>query len=265
MILVSEKVYKILESKIDGLKKEERVEKDADQRKTYDEVFDQLTLMNVYKLIINKVLDTLDFPVSTGKEANVFKGTTPEGRPVAVKIYRVATATYKHFRKYIDGDPRFRNVRGDHRTQVYTWARKEYKNLLRMRDSEVRVPEPVDYHNNILVMEFIGNEGGAAPMLREIEIENPEDCMEFLIDAIDKLYNSCRIVHGDLSEYNILIPDDDIVIIDVGQSVLLDHPMAEELLDRDIKNLVRYFKKYGISGDYTQIMDRIKSKKSPEE
>ncbi|UCH88945.1 MAG: serine protein kinase RIO [Thermoplasmata archaeon] len=255
--MVSEKVYKLLESRIDGLKKEERVERDADQRKTYDEVFDQATLMNIYKLIIDKHLDTLDFPISTGKEANVFKGTTPEGESVAVKIYRIATATYKHFKKYIEGDPRFRNVKGDHRSQVYTWAQKEFKNLKRMCAAEVRVPEPVTYIKNILVMEYIGTEEGAAPMLKDIELENPQECFDILVNAIEILYNKGRLVHGDFSEYNILVPDDDIVLIDVGQSVLLEHPMAQEMIERDIKNLVRYFEKYKLKTDIAEIRAKI--------
>jgi RIO kinase 1 len=262
MVLVSEKVYQLLLTKIDGLKKEERVEKDADQRKTYDEVFDQITLMNIYKLITDKHLDTLDFPISTGKEANVFHGTTHEGKGVAVKIYRVATATYKNLRRYIEGDPRFRSSKGDHRSLVYTWARKEYKNLKRMRNGEVSVPVPVTYRNNILVMEFIGTGKVAAPMLKDVGIENPEECFEILIDAIKTLYQKCRMVHGDLSEYNVLIPDDDITIIDVGQSVLVEHPMAHELLVRDVSNIVRYFKKYGVKGNSSKILKELQSEET---
>jgi RIO kinase 1 len=247
--LAEDKVYKLLEEKVDGFRKEERIEKDANQRKTYDEVFDQLTLMNIYKLIINKQLDTLDFPVSTGKEANVFAGTTPEGKMVAVKIYRVATATYKDFRKYIEGDPRFKNVKGDHRSLVNTWARKEFKNLNRIYDAGIRVPEPITYLNNILIMEFIGSEGRAAPMLKDIILENPQECLDILTETVESLYKKCQIVHGDISEYNVLVPDDDIVIIDVSQSVLLSHPMAPELLERDIKNLERYFRKYRLGLD----------------
>lgn len=257
-ILVEDKVYKILETRIDGLKKEERVERDADQRKTYDEVFDQITLMNIYKLIIGKNLDTLDHPISTGKEANVFHGTTPEGGAVAVKIYRVATATYRDFRKYIEGDPRFRGIKTDHRSLVYTWSRKEFKNLQRMTDHGVRVPRPYTYNHNILIMEFIGDEKGAAPMLKDITLENPEECLDMIIDSMTTLYGKCRLVHGDMSEYNILIPDNDVVIIDVGQSVVLDHPMAEELLVRDVNNLKRYFRKYGLKLDTDEVLGRIK-------
>jgi RIO kinase 1 len=255
--LAEDKVYKLLEDKVDGFRKQERIEKDANQRKTYDEVFDQLTLMNIYKLIIDKHIDTLDYPISTGKEANVFAGTTPEGDRVAIKIYRVATATYKDFRKYIEGDPRFRNIKGGHRSLVYTWARKEFRNLHRIHNADIRVPKPITYLNNILVMEFIGAEGIGAPMLKDIQLENPQECLDILTEAVESLYKKCQIVHGDISEYNILVPDDDIVIIDVGQSVLLSHPMAPELLLRDINNLDRYFRKYKLRLDCGEIYDNL--------
>ena len=258
MIYLSEdQVYRLLEEKVDGFRKEERIKKDANQRKTYDEVFDQLTLMNIYKLIITRHLDTLDYPISTGKEANVFAGTTPEGKTVAVKIYRVATATYKDFRKYIEGDPRFKNIKSGHRSLVYTWARKEFKNLNRIQNAGIRVPEPITYLNNILVMEFIGIKGTAAPMLKDIILENPQECLDILTDAVKSLYKKCQIVHGDMSEYNILVPDDDIVIIDVGQSVLLTHPMAPEMLERDLRNLERYFRKYKLGLDCAEVYNTL--------
>jgi RIO kinase 1 len=113
------------------------------------------------------------------------------------------------------------------------------------------------YLNNILVMEYIGTGEGAAPMLRNVEVENPEECFDILVDSMIRLYQEGRLVHGDLSEYNVLIPDDDLVIIDVGQSVVLDHPMSHELLERDIKNMIKYFSRYGVAADSTEIIENI--------
>jgi len=61
-----------------------------------------------------------------------------------------------------------------------------------------------------------------------------------------RLYQEARLVHGDLSEYNILLYDGEPIIIDMGQAVMLEHPMSREFLSRDIKNIVRYFKKLGV-------------------
>ena len=92
----------IFEIDLDIPRKRERRERDADDRKTYDEVFDKATLMVIYKLITEKVITSVDYPISTGKEANIFKGTTPKGDAVALKIYRLATATFKNIIRYIE-------------------------------------------------------------------------------------------------------------------------------------------------------------------
>src|SRR4030042_1552098 len=76
-------------------------------RKTQDEVFDKYTLSTIEKLISDKIIDMLDFPISTGKEGNVFRAITPKKKFVAIKIYRTSTSTFKHISDYIIGDPRF--------------------------------------------------------------------------------------------------------------------------------------------------------------
>ena len=96
-------------------------------RKTQDEVFDKSTLHSLEKLISDKVIDILDFPISTGKEGNIFRGITPDKKLVAVKIYRISTSTFKHISKYILGDPRFISVHKTRRDIMYAWTKKELK------------------------------------------------------------------------------------------------------------------------------------------
>jgi RIO kinase 1 len=251
-------INQIIEQTLDIPKKVERREKDADNRKTYDEVFDQKTLLVIYKLISNKIISTVDYPISTGKEANIFKGTTPDGKAVALKIYRMATATFKNIIRYIDGDPRFKNIRHDHHSLVYTWAKKEFRNLQRMDEVKIRVPKPVVIRKNVLIMEFIGKDGLPAPELRLINISRPATKFKWLIEQIRTLYKEGGLVHGDLSEYNILVIDDELVIIDVGQSVLYDHPIAKTLMVNDVNNITKYFiKTYKIKADPDKLIEEI--------
>jgi RIO kinase 1 len=258
--LAKNDVYKILEEKIDVIKKIERREHDADERKTYDEVFDHSTLLSIYKLISDKIINTIEFPISTGKEANLFKGTTIDKNDIAIKIYRVATSTIRNYTKYIIGDPRFKRVKKDHRQVVYAWARKEFKNLTRMHDAGVAVPKPIAVRDNILLMEYIGDEHFSAPILKETEIKAPRKKFNFLIDNISKMYAKANIVHGDLSEYNILVKNNDLIIIDVAQAVLLAHPMSNEMLMRDVNNISRYFRDYyEIESDPYQIIEKVKT------
>jgi RIO kinase 1 len=259
--LTQEDVYTILEQKIDVIKKIARREHDANDRKTYDEVFDHSTLLAIYKLISDKILNTIEFPISSGKEANIFKGTTVDKKEIAIKIYRVSTSTIRNYMKYITGDPRFKNIRKDHRQIVYAWARKEFKNLQRMHQAGVRVPKPIAYNSNVMLMEYIGDENLAAPILKDTLIKAPAKKLQFIIDNISKMYAVANLVHGDLSEYNILVKNNKLVIIDVAQAVLLVHPMAEELLIRDIRNITRYFEDYySLKSEPAKILEEIKNK-----
>jgi RIO kinase 1 len=232
--------------------------KDSNDRKTFGEVFDRENLMRVYKLFSDGVIDRLEYPVSTGKEGNVFCARSGDGELLAVKIFRTSTATYKDMAKYVEGDPRFKGLMTNRRKLINAWALKEYRNLERMHEHKVRVPKPVTYNKNMVVMEFIGSEEGPAPMMRNVALEDPEEVSRTLMDYVKVLYTKALLVHGDLSEYNVLMKGDEPVVIDVGQSVLLKHPLAEEMLDRDVANVARYFRKYGLSIDVAEELREIR-------
>lgn len=251
--MIDEKKLRRLESKIDSWRI--RV-KDDDDRKTIDEVFDRETLLSVYKLFKDGIFDTVDFPISTGKEGNVFKCSGPDGN-VALKIYRVSTATFKHISKYIVGDPRFGGVQKNRKKVIHMWARKEFRNLERMTSGGVRVPKPLACHNNMIAMQYIGTEEMPAPLLKDVSVEFPKKLFEDIVENLRRIYN-VDLVHGDLSEYNILMSGGEPVIIDVGQGVPLSHSMAEEWLKRDIMNVVRYFKKLGVGAEFEDINRRVR-------
>lgn len=238
----------VVEGRLSGVLQREAFRKKGEaDRKTMDEVFDRQTLLTLYKLISNGHFETLDYPVSTGKEANVFHATTRAGESLAVKIFRTNTATFRSFMTYISGDPRFEDVRPNRRDVVYAWAQKEYKNLLRLAEAQVRVPMPYEQNQNVLVMEFIGSDRAPAPRLKDLPPEDPEAAWETMLEQCRRTYVEAGLVHGDLSEYNILNWKGELVTIDVAQGVLLRHPMRRELLLRDATNLSRFFRKLGVA------------------
>ena len=236
---------------------EKRIKSDADRR-VGSEVFDKITLETLYKLAKQGYLNILNGAISTGKEANVFKGIDDNGNYVAVKIYRVTTSDFKKMQDYIQGDPRFKVKTSNKRQVINTWVNKEFRNLKRAYEYGIRVPKPIIAKNNILIMEFIGDEeGNPAQLMRNVNISNPEKILEILINYVKILYNDAKLVHGDLSGFNILIKDNEPVIIDISQGVVVDHPIAQQLLNRDIGNIVKDFRKLGIQISEDEIKSKI--------
>lgn len=251
--MIDERRLRQLEAKIDSFRTRE---KDSDARKTYDQVFDRAALLNLAKLISDGAISTLDYPVSTGKEANVFHATDASGGAKAVKIYRIATATFRNIARYIEGDPRFKGVKQGTKPTILVWARKEHKNLLRMAAAGVHVPHPAALLANILVMDYIGDETRPAPLLREVRLDDPAAVYEDVVANMKAIRNA-ELVHADLSEYNLLFWDDRVVVIDVGQAVPLDHSRAEEWFQRDLANVARFFRRLGVETSADALRRRV--------
>ncbi|MCE7741613.1 MAG: serine protein kinase RIO [Candidatus Heimdallarchaeota archaeon] len=221
---------------------QERIrEKDRDTLKVIESVFDFQTSMLIVKLMNKGIIKDIGFCISTGKEANVYHGVGYKGEELAIKIYRTTTAEFKRNWMYVEGDPRFKGYKKGTYSFIYTWARKEYKNLKRMNSAKIRVPVPIIVEKNVLVMEFIGKKERAAPLIREVNLRKPHKIYAQVIDFFFKLHEDATMVHADLSEYNILFYQKKPIFIDVSQAVLLGHPYAPVFLYRDIANINRYF------------------------
>jgi RIO kinase 1 len=240
-LLIDDKWLKKIDIQIKDL-----IDRIGIDRKTLDEVFDKSTLLLLGKLISNEVIEYLDFPISTGKEANIFRGVTPEKKFVAIKIFRTSTSTFKHITKYITGDPRFDCTNKTRRGIIFEWAKKEYKNLERANKVGVRVPKPIMKINNIVIMEYIGDEKNPAPQMKNVKLKNPKKFFNEIINYLITMYKKADLVHADLSPYNILVFKNKPIVIDFGQAVLLEHPSANDFLKRDIHNIVNYFNKLGL-------------------
>ncbi|MCD7781347.1 MAG: serine protein kinase RIO [Methanosphaera sp.] len=237
--------------------------KSSEDRQVSSEVFDDKTLKVLYKLAKEGYIKSLNGVISTGKEANVFLGVDDDENYVAVKIYRVATLDFKKIKEYIAGDPRFKTHGNSTRKIVNTWTRKEFKNLNRLHNLGLRVPEPYTCLENVLVMEYLDNsddDPSAAPPLTKVNLDNPEVVFEEIINFMDKCYNDAGLVHGDLSRYNILYSHNHPYVIDLSQATMTDHPAARSLLERDIKNIVYDASRFKLKLDYDDILNRIITK-----
>jgi len=222
-------------------------EKRSEEYEVLEEVFDKSTLMTIYEFMNDGIIKEIYGVVNSGKESRIYWGKGPNDEEIAIKIFLTVSAEFRKGRlPYILGDPRFKNVRRDIRHLVFLWAQKEFKNLNLAYDAKVRVPRPIAVKNNVLIMEFVGKNGVSAPLLKEVELKNPERIYRNILLHIKRLYRGAGLIHGDLSEYNIMVWKGRPVFFDFSQAIPIEHPMADQLLLRDLENINRYFLKLGI-------------------
>lgn len=241
---MSDKPEENLRRREERYDRERRVRiKISEDLETMEEVFDGRTLMTVMHLLNTGYLKELQGALKSGKESRIYHGVDPKGHDVAVKIYLTSSAIFRQGRlKYIRGDPRFRDVPHDTRSLIDQWAMKEFKNLELATEAKIAVPSPIHVEKNVLLMEFIGKNGVPAPHLRDVPLQAAESWYNKIVEMLKDLYDRAKLVHGDVSEYNILVPDGYPVLIDFAQAVTTEHPEAIEFLRRDIENLNNYFK-----------------------
>lgn len=225
--------------------RQEERRKEGQHRKLLDEFFDHSTLLAVSRLVTRGMFDAVDYPIATGKEGGVFRASKgAEFR--AVKIYRISNSVFRHLPPYalesLRREASVRNFGG----LIFAWTRREHTILGRLTDAQVRVPRPDGHYRNILVMEFIGStEGLAASRLVDVPIEDPASLYEDLVTQVRRMVEGAKLVHGDLSPYNVLVQDGRVVLIDVAQAIAAHHPEAFRLMERDIRNFTKFLARLG--------------------
>jgi RIO kinase 1 len=230
-------------------------------RKTFAKVFDKQTIEAVHLLASKGHFDCLEFVISTGKEAHVFRARDVSGNYRAVKIYKIETTDFKRMSGYLDGDIRFRGVKKNRRGTIFAWTKKEFKNLQLLGRAGVRVPMPLAHRDNVLVMEFIGEKGEASPTLKEKPLKSIEKVRSVLLDFVARALYRAELVHSDLSEYNILNKNGELVLIDCAQAVPTTHPQAKSFFERDIRNISSYLNKNGLKATENSLIEEIRAKK----
>lgn len=223
--------------------------------KTMNAVFDLFTEKNLFKLISEGYIEGLHSPLSIGKESNVFTAKKDNETRIA-KIYRLQTCDFNRMYDYIKADPRYAGLTNRRREVIFAWAHREYRNLLKAREAEVRVPTPYTVMQNILIMEFIGDDEGAAQKLKNAPPKEPEKFFKDVVEQIRRLYKA-GLVHADLSGFNILNWQEKPVLIDMSQSTPLDNPNSTEFLKRDIRNICILFRKFGVKADEAAVLKKV--------
>ncbi|CAM6032127.1 unnamed protein product, partial [Sphagnum compactum] len=210
---------------------------------------DEPTRLILYKMINNQVLESVDGVVSTGKEAVILHAETDQTdsekslpKEVAIKIFSTTLNEFKQRDRYIKDDYRFKGrfSKQNSHTIINMWAEKEMHNLQRIKKAGIPCPDVVLLKKHVLVMRFIGDNSRAAPKLKEVKLNDADWSIAYeeVVQYMHRLYKDARLVHADLSEYNILYYQNTCWLIDVAQSVEPTHPGALEFLMRDCDNIV---------------------------
>ncbi len=190
-------------------------------------------------LVKANVLEAFGKPLGIGKEADVYDALTPAGQQVAVKFHRLGRTSFKQTKRKRGYVTKYTYTPDwHHQSRIAT--KKEYKALEILYPKGVAVPKPIKQNRHVLVMSMI--EG--AELYHYQELPNPQAVLNEILVNIRKAYRDAHIIHVDLSPYNIIFqPNQHILIIDWPQYVTIKHPNAQHLLERDLKNVLRYFQR----------------------
>lgn len=205
-------------------------------------------------LVKTGILDSLGKPLGVGKESDVYDALTQSGKRVAVKFHRLGRTSFRQTKRLRGYAAKKRHVSWLYQSRLA--AEREIEALRLVYPCGVSVPEPIAQNRHVVVMGII--EGDC--LFRINNLPDPEATLNTIIENIKIAHTKAGVIHGDLSEYNVVItPDWHVLIIDWPQYVRIDHPNAEMLLKRDISNILRFFRrKYGIIKSASDILKYIK-------
>ncbi len=247
---IEELLYPTKKERVEDRRKEQR------QRKLLDEFFDHATLVTISRLVSQGQFESIDYPISTGKEGGVFRASLPGGFR-AVKVYRIGNSIFRRLPAPVL-EELVREASAHQRARlIYAWARREHTILRRLASAGVRCPQPYGYLRNVLVMEFVGTDGVPSAPLQEMVVHDPTALRDELVHQIRRMIVDAGLVHGDLSPYNILLHEEHPVFIDVGQAIPASHPAAAALLERDVTTLAKFLTRWDVATTGPELLQAI--------
>ncbi len=224
-------------------------------------------------LIAEGLVSEVLYVVKSGKEATVYcclGGPAAGAELLAAKVYKpLESRVFRNDAAYREGRTRAwgrrdrlafdKKSRHGREMQFGAWIQAEYRTLAMLHAVGADVPRPLSCSGGALLLEYLGDRDGAAPMLTQVTL-----AQERALEAFKKIIRNVALwlrhdlVHGDLSPYNILYWADDVMVIDFPQAVdpRFNHD-ARELLRRDLENVCRYFARSGVAADPDRIADEL--------
>jgi len=226
----------------------------------YFEGYDALALNAFVK---RKTITAIGDEIGVGKESVIFEAIRQpelglgEPVPVIIKFHREGRTSFKQIK-------RVREHLGEreHFSWIYAArlaAQREYEIMTNLYP-KVSIPKPFDQNRHAIVMEL-----AKGSLLSKTKLLDPEWYLEQILKQVTITY-SMGVIHADLSEYNIFASEDGVQLIDWPQYIRLEHPHADEILERDVSNILTHFyRKYGIKREINETLDEIRKEAGLEE
>lgn len=205
-------------------------------------------------LVKADVLQAFGKSLGIGKEADVYGALTPQNQQVAVKFHRLGRTSFRQTRRKRGYIAKRMHISWLYQSRLA--AEKEYEALELLYAHRVAVPKPISQNRHVVVMGMIDG----AEIFEFDEIPNAEKVLKEILLNLRRAYLKAGIIHADLSEYNIILQSNGhVLIIDWPQYVKRDHPNAEFLLERDLKNILGFFRrKFGVKLELKNALSYVK-------
>ncbi len=249
--------FSTLEYKLRLLKKKNLVVMTNAPYEGYQIYFDAYDTLAVNTFVKRGTISAIGDEIGVGKESVVVEAIKePElvlGEPqgVIIKFHREGRTSFKSVKRV-----RSHLEDKEHFSWIYAarLAAKREADIMNKLYPDVSVPRLIDNNRHALVMEIAEGD-----LLYRTKLEDPGWFFDRIMEQLKKIYAK-GIIHSDLSAYNVFVYDGGVQIIDWPQYVEINHPHADELLERDVRNLLKYFKrKYGLDRDVPAILEEIKA------
>ena len=208
-------------------------------------------------LVRRGVVEALGSPLGLGKESDVYNARGRKGARIVLKFHRLGRISFRQTR-------RTRGYVADrsHTSWVYQArmaATREFAAMKLARRARVPVPRPIGQNRHLIAMGLFQG----SKLSKTNSLPHPANTLRRVLFELRRLFCDAHLVHGDLSEYNILVTESgEFTLIDWPQSVARSDPRAHGLLMRDVSNIARFFaKKYGVFVPVQEALDFVQAKK----
>lgn len=204
------------------------------------------------------VIEAFGKKLGVGKEADVYEALTPTSERVAVKFHRLGRISFRQTRRVRSYVAERRHISWIYQSRLS--AEREFAALKLLYSHNVPVPKPIYHNRHAIVMGMIDG----VELAHFIELSEARRILEEILSHIRRAYVQAGVVHGDLSEYNVILkPNGEILIIDWPQFVNKNASNADILLRRDVRNVLQFFnRKFSVKGTPSKAFAYVKGEEA---